>query len=79
MVLCYCLFFGMNVAQRHGRFLVAASYCYSQGDGVNKAPSATCGNFAIDTVCGYLIVLEKPGPDRSEEAGDTELRAMENM
>jgi hypothetical protein len=61
----------MNVAQRHGRFLVDASCTITiQGDGVNKAPSVACGNFAIDTVCGYLTMLEAPGPDRSEEAGD---------
>jgi len=57
----------MNVAQRHGRFLVDASCTITiQGDGVNKAPSVACGNFAIDAVCRYLIVPEKPGPDRSE-------------
>jgi len=70
----------MNVAPCHGRFLVVASCTVTlKGMGVNKAPSAACGNFAIDTVCGYLTMPEKRGPDRSEEAGDTELRAMKNM
>jgi len=42
-------------------------HCYSQGDGVNKAPSVACGNFAIDTTCGYLTMPEKPTEVRKLE------------
>jgi hypothetical protein len=66
--LCNSLFFGINVAQRHDRFLSRRFlHCYSQGDGVNKAPSVACGNFAIDTTCGYLTVPERPTEVRKLE------------
>jgi hypothetical protein len=72
----------MSVAHRHGRFLSRRFLrCYPQEDRVNKAPSATCGNFATDTVCGYLWQCQRGlGPTEVrlqvvEEAEDTELGA----
>ena len=79
----------MNVAHRHGRSLSRRFlHYYSQEDGVNKAPSAPCGNFRINSVCVCVDIFgnareawARPKLEQRlvEEAGDTELCATENM